>query len=475
MTEPWYPVFFTPSLTGTEIFVTDGDRLLEIIAIAWPEITLDPWQAWLIRHVLERYPDDWPVAKLRGRLRFRQVLISLARQNGKSVIAAALGIYALLLHSKSPEVLSVASTVEQANIVYQRVAHVIAQNPALSKRYKPTGTRGIKSRSDAKPGTYFVKTAREEALQGYPATFVPCDEVHLLKPSTWTALQLSTSAQLDGMLLGITTAGDDKSELLKNLYRVGLSGEDERFFFALWEAPKHVSMSDPEFLLRANPAIACGRLDLEQEMNALKTMPENQARRYRGNQFVASANSWLAVSTWLNLRKAEIPNEGPYVFAVDRTDDWTAATITVNTKRDSTLYTKILASLVNPSIDTLEEMCVELHSRNSGAVFVMEASVLKDLAMRLRERGLTVEYMSQSQMQNACATAYAAIAENRVMHAGDMVLTDQIPKSVAKNVGDAWRISRKDSDGHVDGVIATIIGLYGAETIKPRTPLLFAV
>lgn len=463
------PGFYTPTLTGTEDFVTDADLLIKIIEIAWPEISLDEWQIWLLRHVLERYPDDYPDPKKAGRLRFRQSLISLGRQNGKSVLAAVLGVYALLLHAKTPEVLSVASTVEQAQIVYNRVYHVIASNPTLASRYKITGTRGIRSSVPAKPGTYFVKTNREESLQGYPATFVVADEVHLLLDTTWTALQIAISAQTDGMLLGITTAGDSKSVLLKRLYDIGKDAGDERFFIALWEAPAHLLLTDPQFLISANPAIACGRVDLEQEMNALKSMPEHQARRYRGNQFVASESSWLSTSAWSGLAKGYVdPTEAGVVFAVDRDISWTQATITANIKREGKIHTEVVCNLVNPNIDRLEEVCQQLNKRSRRALFVMEKGVLHDLATRLRERGVKVEYLVEAQVKNACATSFALIAENRVSHAHDWIVAAQMPKAVTKNSGEGWRVSRRDSAGSIQAVLATVLGIYAAETYKAR-------
>ncbi len=90
----------------------------------------------------------------------------------------------------------------------------------------------------------------------------------------------------------------------------------------MWEAPAHLPTSDPQFLIAANPSIACGRMDLDQEMNACKTMPENQVRRYRGNQFVAAESSWLPSSLWFGAQKGQVP-AGPTVFAVARTQNWT--------------------------------------------------------------------------------------------------------------------------------------------------------
>ncbi len=85
----WAPAVFTPPLS--EDFSTKGDVLLKLVDLAWraPETSgrfeLDPWQRSLIRHVLETYPEGHPRA---GELRYRQVVISVGRQNGKSVLGA---------------------------------------------------------------------------------------------------------------------------------------------------------------------------------------------------------------------------------------------------------------------------------------------------------------------------------------------------------------------------------------------------
>ncbi len=71
-------------------FESDGDRLIDLMALSWvtPEvdapIELDEWQRWLFRHVLERCPADHPENP--GELRYRQVLVSMGRQNDKSLV-----------------------------------------------------------------------------------------------------------------------------------------------------------------------------------------------------------------------------------------------------------------------------------------------------------------------------------------------------------------------------------------------------
>lgn len=476
----WQPSVATQPLTDD--FITDGDKLLKVIDLAWrspeqKEFQLDEWQRDLIRRVLERYPDNHP--KYPGQLRYRQVIVSMGRQNGKSVLGAVFALYGLLLHGPGPEVVSVASSVQQANIIYDRVKYVVANNPALAKRFKVTGTRGIRSRVESKPGTYFVKAGAENSLQGVTISMCLFDEVHICKPETWNAVVFGTSARRDGMVLGITTAGDENSELLKRLYETGRQSAaqaddyDERFGFFLWEAPDHLDVTDPQALIAANPSIACGRMDVDQEINAIRNMPENQARRYRLNQFVSSETAWLPLSKWNALEVGSLPHYNDVVFAVDRTENWGAATITAAVKHEGIVYTKVIASMPNPSIEWLEAVCADLANRYSYLSFVMEQSTLKDLSTRLRERGIKTEYLTQSQIMNASATVYALINEQRVCHGGDDLLKVQVPRGVSKNYGEGWRISRRDSVGDVDALLATVMGIYAVEVMKPNGPALF--
>ena len=472
----WAPTTWTAPLSPD--FPSKADKLLQIVDAAWrsPEggtFHLDDWQRTLLRHVLEVYPDDHPRA---GQLRHRQVCISLGRQNGKSVLAAILGLFGLIGAGAGAEVIGVASTVEQAGIVYKRVKHVIDVHPAMSARFKTSGTRGIVAKDPRLASSYHVKTGREGSLQGIPIRLCLADELHLWEPESWDAVVLGTAAQLNGMVLGITTAGDDKSVLLKRLYEVGRQAAaregdyDERFGFFLWEAPAHLPVTDPEFVIRGNPSVACGRRPLDTALNMVKTMPENQARRYVGNQFVSSESSWLPMSLWFGAEKGRIEPQRGVVIAVARALNWRAATITANIKdpRTGRIRTQVIASLVNPTIDQLEDLCVTLWRQRKPAAFLMEAADLKDLAMRLRERGAAVEYLTTGQMLNVCATTYALIADGRVQHGDDLVVAEQMPKAVTKSSGEGWRISRRDSMGDVDAVLATVVGIYGAETVKPK-------
>lgn len=152
-----------------------GTRLIDLVKVAWkspeqPEgIELDDWQKWLLRHMLERYPSTH--SKYPNQLRYRQIIVSMGRQNGKSLLGAILGVYGLLLHNQGAQVISLASSTDQARIIYSRVLFTIQQNPWLAKRFKKaTEQRGILTADGS--GRYDVKAAKESALQGIPMSLV---------------------------------------------------------------------------------------------------------------------------------------------------------------------------------------------------------------------------------------------------------------------------------------------------------------
>ena len=484
----WLPTRYTPTLTGTEEFYSDGPRLVKVIELMWTmpgigRVSLDRWQEWFLNHVLECYPPDWPVEELRGKLRYRQAVLSLGRQNGKSFLASILGFYGMrMLNPAGANVIGLASTADQANIVYNRVVYAINNQPRFKKEFKATGWRGIK-RLDANGteiGRYEVKPAKEDAVQGIALDLCVFDELHISKDDLWNAALNGMAAKDESLLFGLTTAGDEDSALLKRLYDTGdlaIAGGAERFGFFLWEAPEGSRVDDPEAIKAANPAIASGRIPVERILEDTKTEPEFKNRRFRLNQFIANVNSWVSTSEWLECAGDGIPKDTghPIVFAVDKSPSWDEVTITAATRIDGKVYTEVVARLVNAHIEWVTDVCVELNNAWSPVKFYMDANPLKGLSDNLRELGVPTEYMNQTQMAAAADTAYSLIKERRVVHADDAALRKQLPMAITENAGDGYKVSRKKSLTNVDAVIATVIAIAAAENSQDSGPVFFAI
>lgn len=467
--------------------------LRTFIKLAWrtPEhpngIELDLWQAWLIDRILERYPDDWPDKRLAGRLRYRQCVVSIPRQNGKSVLGAIFALYGLMFHETGPIVVGVASSAEQARIVYNRVLFVIQSNPGLKKRFaKMTETRGIKTKDGS--GTYEIKASKGAALQGIPTSFSIVDELHITASAVWSALVQGTRTRRNGMVLGITTAGDEDSELLKRLYALGKravdpanAGKLERFGFFVWQAPEPLIPEDDdalaEWILSCNPGAYEGRVEITDMISDVRAEPEQDVIRYVGNLFVASQSVFIAPEKFAqNERAGAFPEPGtdgysrPF-FSIDRTPDWGHASIQIGVTRYGITHTEVVASLVRPTIEDLADVCEQLNAWGP-TTFVMDGWALRDLGKELERRGLPVHIATMGDIITASSLFFAKIMQRKIRHSGDELLRRQIPRAVRKNVNDGYRISRRDSSD-IDAVIGMALLVLIAETQRETTMQVF--
>lgn len=476
----WRPSQWTRPLADE--FPTDGPRLRQLVEIVWQDPTvpgkfrLDRWQEDLIDRMLERYPDDHP--KFPGRLRYRQIVVSIPRQNGKSVLGAILGLYGLMLHDPGPYVIGVAKSAEQARIIYDRLLYVIQNNASLKRKFaKLTETRGIRTADGS--GRYEIKASRGDSLQGIPVSLGLFDELHIAKPEVWQSLVNGQATRPNGLLIGITTAGDEQSTLLQRLYELGQKAADgeptlERFGFFVWEAPEsRIPENDDDlktFLLEANPALREGRFDLDAIIADVRATPPADVIRYRFNRFVASSSAFIPSEAWRRCTTTdEFPTGVAPVFVIDRTPDWQYASITAAAKSGAKTYLDLVASLVRPTLEQLVELCVRLSSHGPSA-YVVDGYSLRDLGEELKRRGLPVIIATQADVMNGSALFYSKVIQHRVEHPGHALLSMQIPRTVRKNVGDGFRISRKDSSIEIDAVVGAVLGAHIAET-RRDTPV----
>lgn len=475
----WLPTHYTEPLS--ENMVTDGDKLINIAEKLWrlPEkndapLRLTDWQKWLLRATLERYPADYPEAEKAGRLRYKQIVISMPRKNGKSLLGALYAAYGMLLHEPAPEVISVAASADQAKIVYRRLLHQVQSSKLLSTLFsRSTEHRGLWTADGT--GVYKVIAAKAATAQGLHPSLVVFDELHVANEDVWAAMALGSATRDDGIVIGITTAGDDTSNLLKNLYERGAKAIDgqedlERFGFFVWEAPAGCEINDEIAVRRANPQLASGILSWESVKNELATMPEADARRYRLNQFVSSMNAWLPVGTWQSLPHGEVKN--PKVFAIDRTPGWDYASIvSADIDDNGMVTTELVASFNNTNVDELLDACNKL--KKYGMPFVMDSYVLSDLATAMKQRGFRVQVTSNKDLINASNNAYRRIMMKKLAHPKDEIVSLQMQRAVRKNIGESWKITRKDSATDIDAAIATVLAIWFVETQKRPTQMVY--
>lgn len=468
---PWPPTRWTEPLSDD--FPSAFDPFADLMQAAWVQAfgyALEEWQVSLLRAVLELFPEGHPRA---GQMRWMQVVISLGRQNGKSEIAAALALWQLVANRRSALIAGIATSVKQAGIVYER-ARTIIDRTSLSRSFKATGTRGITSRS---PGAkYTMEPAKSASLQGIPITLGLVDELHILKSALWTDLVNGAGGRPNCPVVGITTAGDDHSELLIHLYEQGaksiLDAGANRVGFFVWEAPEPVIPEDDEMLARylawANPGVASGRRDLENLITKVRTLPSVEVIRYDLNRFIASVNVFIPPAEWARgATGAEWPSGVRPTFTITRTQDWRWATIQAFAAMpDGSTYCDVVASVpinAESAIRTLADIASKL-SRHNPITFGMAWETLGDLGKELKNRGIPVRMIRSGDMVNGSSLFLTKVLRRKIKHPGNPLLSFQIPKAMIKSQGDGFRVSVAVSKADIDAVVGCIEGVYMVDT-----------
>ncbi len=75
---------------------------------------------------------------------------------------------------------------------------------------------------------------------------------------------------------------------------------------------------------------------------------------------------------------------------------------------------------------------------------------------------------SHSRMVPACGLAWTMISNKEIVHAGEVVFTDQVLSGAQKQTDSGWRISKNKSRRKIDGAIAMVMALDRAARPNDR-------
>lgn len=212
-----------------------------------------PWQKFIVASVF-----GW-VDKARGFRRFRYVFVAVPRGNGKSSLAATLGLYGVALDGEGgAEVYAAAVTRDQARIVFSAAQHMARRDPVFRTKY------GIELNAYAitqvSSASLFRPLSRDaQALDGLNVHMAILDELAAHKTrEVHDVLVTATGKRSQALIFCITTAGANQTgvgfEQWKYTQRV-LAGHatDDAFFGIIYTVDDTDDWQDPAVWAKANP------------------------------------------------------------------------------------------------------------------------------------------------------------------------------------------------------------------------------
>lgn len=218
------PRVFTPPLRALDETTTLGYAAIEFAEDVCG-LDLYPWQRWLLIHALELAPDlTVETIDERGRLdpmlRFRKVVVLVARQNGKSTLGQVLSLFFMYVLG-TPLVLGTAQDLDTAEEVWEGAQDLIDETPVLAAQaLKPIRRNGKQTIRLVSGERYKVKAATRRAARGLTGDLIILDELREHQSwDAWSAITKTTMARPAAQIWALSNAGDPTSVVLRYLRR----------------------------------------------------------------------------------------------------------------------------------------------------------------------------------------------------------------------------------------------------------------
>lgn len=289
------------------------------------------------------------------RRRIRRALLSMARKNGKTALAAALVLVHLCGPEAKPnsEVVSAAVDREQAGVVFKFARQMVELDDELKELVRPIGSQ--KRLVCYHLGSYYVALSADAANKhGGSPSFAIYDELaQAPNDELYNVLDTSFGAQTDGLFLVISTQSDDPQSIMSSLVDDAIALEegtlDDPYFYGKVyrfpgdpDDPNAPDIYDASLWHTANPAF--GDFKVAEHMTALARKAKRSAsaeaafrnlelnQRVSGTQRFVSSADWRQCEGWIDDGEL-IGLEGYAALDLSSRLDLTSATIVIPTNK----------------------------------------------------------------------------------------------------------------------------------------------
>lgn len=224
------------------------------------------------------------VHKLDGTRKYQEVVLIVARKNGKSTLAAAVGLYLMVADGElGPEIFSCATKKDQAKIIWLEAKRMVQKSAALRKRIKTLVAEMVSGFNDA----IFKPLGRDsDTLDGLNVHAALFDEVHAWKDmNLYDVIVDGTSARDNPLIFTTSTAGTVRESVFDRLYdecEMVVNGYDdpdgyvnERLLPIIYELDERKEWADEKAWAKANPGLGTIKKveALESKVNKAKGNP----------------------------------------------------------------------------------------------------------------------------------------------------------------------------------------------------------
>lgn len=389
-----------------------------------------------------------------GKPFWREVVVLLPRQHGKSVLTLAWMLQRALRWPDPQKIAYSAQTGFDARrkllddfgpmLMHSRFDAVI------SKFNRRAGNEGVEFKTGSRID---VIASSESAGHGRTLDLAILDEAfadqdNRREQAILPAMATKPAAQ---MLL-VSTAGTDSSVFLRRKVEAGraavLDGADRGIAYFEWSAPEDANPEDERTWWATMPALG-HTINLDVVRHARQTMSEDDFRRAYLNQWTATDERVIPAAVWDAVCSRSVAPEGQLVFGVDVAADRGSASI-VAVDRDGQ------GELVEyrEGVAWLVDRAVELAERWNAPIVLDAYGPAGTFADAIEAPGVRVDRYSARQVSMACAALFDAVADRKVRVRDHERLSAAVAGARRRVSGDSWFWGRRDTQVDVSPLVA---------------------
>lgn len=270
----------------------------------WVPFALEPSQCFIVGSIF-----GWKRADS-GYRRFRVAYVEEGKGNGKSPLAAGIGLYMLAADGEEQaEVYAAASKKDQAYVVFRHATAMYQKSPALQARLLANGVNPIWQLNHVPSGSFFRPISSEDGQSGPLPHCSIVDEMHEHKDRyVVDQLDQGQKGRVQPLLFIITNSGFDRGSVCYEYHdyaedvAAGEIEDDEFFSYVCALDEKDDPFDDPACWVKANPllGVSIGEDYLSRRVSRAKAIParRNLVSRLNFCIWTDSENGWLPREAW---------------------------------------------------------------------------------------------------------------------------------------------------------------------------------
>lgn len=450
------PRYGTPVNSGRPNMLGVYERLARTLGFA----ALLPWQRHAIKLATEVGDDGLP--------QYREVTISLPRQNGKSVLVGLVLLARMLSwppdRGKQTVVLgaqdALAARRQLIDVLWPRIdSSGLADAGGLILR-----AGALVDVRAANGNHLYVLSSNISSGHGQTVNLAVLDEVWALKSdAAHQAIGPAQSTILDAQLWQLSTMGDDSAGLWRSQVERGRAecdvGKPTRHAYLEWSSADDTDADDPEVWRSANPAFGT-ELIPQSSIEAMRgQLSEPAFRRAVLNQQVANAvDRVIPALAWDAVQRPDAIPEGGVVFGVDAPPDRSFAAVVAC---DSAGRVEVLAH--RAGIGWVANFIAErMGHPDALGVAALTGGPLAGELDPWRRRRVPVFGLSSALSAVASGRFYDAVVAGRVEVRPQAGLTTAVAAGIRRPLGTAWVWGRSSPDLDVSPLVAASLAFHVA-------------